>query len=82
MQDAFLLAYRGLVDYVAPLMIIKPLVRQQMTRYVHWRTFEWHWETLAELIDYRSEILPQFQVRRNENSFLFFHMIISELRYR
>lgn len=68
MQDAFLLAYRGLGDYSAPLMHIKSLITQQMMRYVHWRTFEWHWEKLAELIDYRSEILPQFQVRRNEKS--------------
>lgn len=68
MHDAFLLAYRGLADYKTPLMITNSLVKHQIKQYVHWRTLEWHWEKLAEVIDYRTEILPAFQVRRKESS--------------
>jgi hypothetical protein len=65
MQDAFLLAYKGLIDYTAPLNIIKSLVKIGIKQFVHWRTFEWHWEKLAEIIDYLPDTLINFQVRKN-----------------
>lgn len=82
MQDAFLLAYRGRVDYSAPLMIIKALVKHQIKQYVHWRTFEWHWEKLAELIDYLPETLPAFQVRETVTSSCLVQFLVLEFRYR
>ncbi|CAF4388362.1 unnamed protein product, partial [Adineta steineri] len=27
----------------------------------HWRTFQWHWDTLANLVDYLPNILDKFQ---------------------
>jgi hypothetical protein len=63
-QDAFLLAYKGLIDYTAPLSIIKSLVKIDIQQFVHWNTFEWHWNTLADLVDYLPDTLPTFQVRK------------------
>lgn len=62
LQDTFLLAYKGLIGYHAPLEILKALFKTKVEQFVHWRTFEWHWETLAELIDYLPNILPDFRV--------------------
>ncbi|CAF1247472.1 unnamed protein product [Rotaria sordida] len=61
MQDTFLLAYKGLVDYSEPLRIVRSLVQINMTQYVHWKTFQWHWETLAELVDYLPDTLTKFE---------------------
>ncbi|CAF1636307.1 unnamed protein product [Rotaria magnacalcarata] len=61
MQDTFLLAYKGLIDYAEPLRIIRSLTKIHMTEYVHWRTFQWHWDTLAELIDYLPDTLTKFR---------------------
>jgi hypothetical protein len=72
MQDSFLLAYKGLIDYTAPLNIIKSLVKNRIEQFVHWRTFEWHWETLAEIIDYLQDTLINFQVRKKKLILLFF----------
>jgi hypothetical protein len=72
MQDAFLLAYKGLVDYTAPLGIMKSLVKISITEFVQWRTFEWHWETLATLVDYLPDTLPSFQVRERKKFSCFF----------
>jgi hypothetical protein len=63
MQDTFLLAYKGLIDYIESLRIVRSLVKINTKPYVHWRTFQWHWETLAHLIDYLPDTLPTFQVR-------------------
>lgn len=62
MQDTFLLAYKGLIDYNAPLGIFKSLVKITIQQFVHWKTFQWHWETLAELMDYLPDTLHNFQV--------------------
>jgi hypothetical protein len=67
MQDYFLLAYKGLVNYSAPLEIMKSLVKSNTTQFVQWRTFEWHWETLATLVDYLPDTLKSFQVRKKKN---------------
>ena len=64
MQDSFLLAYKGLVNYTAPLEIMTSLVKSNITQFVQWRTFEWHWETLATLVDYLPDTLKSFQVRK------------------
>ncbi len=42
-----------------------------MQQFVHWGTFEWHWETLADLVDYLPDTLPSFRVRE-KNAFNFF----------
>lgn len=62
MQDTFLLAYKGLVDYTEPLRIVRSLITINITEFAHWKTFQWHWETLANLIDYLPETLTKFQV--------------------
>jgi len=72
MQDSFLLAYKGLIDYTAPLNIIKSFVKNRIEQFVHWRTFEWHWETLAEIIDYLPNTSINFQVRKKINFAIFF----------
>ncbi len=64
MQDTFLLGYRGLIDYMEPLRIVRSLVNINIEQFVHWRTFQWHWEKLADLIDYLPDTLPKFQVRK------------------
>ncbi|CAF3811776.1 unnamed protein product [Rotaria sp. Silwood1] len=61
MQDTFLLAYKGLVDYTEPLRIVRSLVKINMIEFVHWKTFEWHWQTLADLVDYLPNTLTEFQ---------------------
>jgi hypothetical protein len=76
MQDSFLLAYKGLIDYTAPLNIIKSLVNISIEEFVHWRTFEWHWETLADLIDYLPDTLINFQVRKKFISQFLFRNIV------
>ena len=65
MQDSFLLAYKGLINYTEPLRIVNSLVKINIEQYAHWRTFQWHWDTLGVLVDYLSETLSQFQVRIN-----------------
>jgi len=62
MQDTFLLAYKGLIDYNVPLNLMKSLIKININKFVHWRTFEWHWENLANLIDYLPNIRTNFQV--------------------
>ena len=52
LQDTFLLAYKGSIDYSETLAILRSLVNSKMDQYVLWRTFEWHWENLANLIEY------------------------------
>jgi hypothetical protein len=51
-----------------------------MQQFVHWGTFEWHWETLAELVDYLPDTLTNFQVREKMNLFFLF-FIFSEFCY-
>ncbi|UJR17738.1 hypothetical protein I4U23_004636 [Adineta vaga] len=60
-QDTFLLAYKGLIDYHEPLRIINSLGEQNITEYVHWRTFQYHWDILVDLIDYLPDTLMTFQ---------------------
>ncbi|CAF0728802.1 unnamed protein product [Adineta steineri] len=60
-QDTFLLAYKGLIDYHESLRIIKSLEKLNMTEYVHWKTFQYHWDILADLIDYLPDTLTKFQ---------------------
>ncbi|CAF1531968.1 unnamed protein product [Adineta steineri] len=60
-QDTFLLAYKGLIDYHESLRIIKSLGKLNMTEYVHWKTFQYHWDILADLIDYLPDTLTKFQ---------------------
>jgi hypothetical protein len=62
MQDVFLLAYKGRVKYTEALSILRSLVKINIDQYVHWRTFQWHWETLASLIDYLPQTNAKFQV--------------------
>ncbi|CAF1192609.1 unnamed protein product [Adineta steineri] len=61
LQDTFLLSYNGLVDYKEPLRIVRTLIKMNIEEYVHWRTFQWHWDTLANLVDYLPNILDKFQ---------------------
>ena len=64
-QDAFLLAYKGLIDYSEPLRLVRSLININIDQYVHWRTFEWHWENLARMVDYLPSTLTLFQVGVN-----------------
>ncbi|CAF1318772.1 unnamed protein product [Adineta ricciae] len=61
LQDTFLLAYKGLGDYLHPLTIVDSIGKTSMTEYVQWRTFQYHWDILADLIDHRPDILTKFQ---------------------
>ncbi len=65
-QDTFLLAYKGLVDYIEPLRIMKSLVNIHTQQFVIWRTFQWHWELLADLVEYFPDTWTTFKVRRIE----------------
>jgi hypothetical protein len=71
MQDSFLLAYKGLISYSEPLRIINSLVKINTKQFVHWRTFQWHWDTLASLIDYLPDTSAKFQVKTNFKFLLF-----------
>jgi hypothetical protein len=62
-QDTFLLAYKGLIDYIEPLRIMKSLVNIKTKQFVIWRTFQWHWENLADLIEYFPDTWKKFKVR-------------------
>ena len=79
MQDTFLLAYKGLINYIEPLRMVRSLVKINMTEFVHWRTFEWHWEKLADLIDYLPDILTKFQV---EEIFRFVNSLFKNISFR
>lgn len=61
LHDAFLLAYRGLIDYAEPLRIVRSLIRTTMQQYTQWKIFQWHIENLASLLDYRSSTNVIFQ---------------------
>ncbi|UJR08425.1 hypothetical protein I4U23_012695 [Adineta vaga] len=61
LQDTFLLAYKGLIDYTEPLRIVRSLIKINTKQYVHWKTFEWHWIKLADLVGNLADTLPQFQ---------------------
>ena len=62
LQDTFLLAYKGLIDYTEPLRLMRSLVKTNTQQHIHWQTFEWHWSTLVSLVDYLPDTLPKFQV--------------------
>ncbi|CAF1059093.1 unnamed protein product [Adineta ricciae] len=61
LQDTFLLAYKGLIDYAEPLRLMRSLVKTNTQQHIHWKTFEWHWSTLVSLVDYLPDTLPKFQ---------------------
>ncbi|CAF1112484.1 unnamed protein product [Adineta ricciae] len=60
-QDTFLLAYRGLVDYIEPLRIIQSLVKIDSKQFVIWRTFQWHLEVLTDLVEFLPNLWPKFK---------------------
>ena len=62
LQDAFLLAYKGRAEYYEPLRIMRSLVLINTDQYVIWRTFQWHWEMLVELLGDDLNVLKHFQV--------------------
>ncbi len=35
-------------------------------QFVTWRTFQWHWELLADLIEYLPETWTKFKVCKNK----------------
>mgnify|MGYP006892793377 CR=1 FL=1 len=61
LQDTFLLAYKGSIDYSETLAILRSLVNSKMDQYVLWRTFEWHWENLGEIVDYLPNTIDKFR---------------------
>jgi hypothetical protein len=81
MQDSFLLAYKGLIGYAEPLRITNSVVKINTQQFVHWRTFQWHWDTLADLIDYLPDTLTNFQVKINFNFMPFFEFFFLEFCY-
>ncbi|CAF3616264.1 unnamed protein product [Adineta steineri] len=60
-QDAYLLAYKGLIDYMEPLHILQSLIKINSTQFVIWRTFQWHWELLADLTEYLPDLWTKFK---------------------
>lgn len=64
LQDAFLLAYKGLIDYIEPLSIFRSLVQIDTKQYVIWRTFQWHWDLLADVVEYLPETWTKFKARQ------------------
>jgi hypothetical protein len=67
MNDAFMTAYQGSADYDDALGLVRSLVKVNSQDYLFWRTFEWHWEKLATLIDYIPALLTNFRVRHIAN---------------
>jgi hypothetical protein len=62
LQDSFLLAYKGVIDYTEPLGLVNSLMNIDSSSYVIWRTFQWHWDTLAHIIQYSSAAWIKFKV--------------------
>ncbi|CAF3867869.1 unnamed protein product [Rotaria magnacalcarata] len=61
LQDAFLLAYKGLIDYIEPLRILTTLVNINSNQFVIWRTFQWHWDLLTDLIEHLPNTWTKFK---------------------
>lgn len=64
LQDAFFLAYKGLVDYIEPLRIVTSLINTNSNRFIIWRTFQWQWDILTDLVEYLPNIWTKFKVRK------------------
>lgn len=62
LQDTFLLAYRGLIDYIEPLRITQSLMKTNTKQFVIWRTLQWHWELLADVVEYLPDTWQKFKV--------------------
>ncbi|UJR37822.1 hypothetical protein I4U23_030512 [Adineta vaga] len=60
-QDTFLLAYKGVIDYIEPLRIIQSLVKINSKQFVIWRTLQWHWEVLTDLIEHLPNLWSKFK---------------------
>lgn len=60
-HDTFLLAYKGVIDYIEPLRLMKSLVKTNTNQYVIWKTFQWHWEILADIVEYRADLWTKFR---------------------
>ena len=69
LQDAFLLAYKGLIDYIEPLRIFRSLVQIDTKQYVIWRTFQWHWDLLADVVEYLPETWTKFKASQTRLTF-------------
>lgn len=69
LQDTFLLAYKGLVDYIETLRIVRSLVNINSKQFVIWRTFQWHWEILADVMEYLPNTWTKFKVRSDLSLF-------------
>ncbi|CAF1380877.1 unnamed protein product, partial [Didymodactylos carnosus] len=54
-HDAFLLSYKGVIEYEAPLRIVKTLRTTNNKQYVLWKTFQWHWDNLANVMEHREK---------------------------
>lgn len=77
-QDTFLLAYKGLIDYIEPLRIITSLMKINSQQFVIWRALQWHWELLADTVEYLPETWKKFKVRAKEfdgGKKLFFYFV-------
>ncbi len=42
---------------------MKSLVKINTEQFVIWRAFQWHWELLADLIEYLPETWAKYKVR-------------------
>ncbi len=52
-----------MIDYIEPLRIMKSLVKINTEQFVIWRAFQWHWELLADLIEYLPKTWTKYKVR-------------------
>ncbi|CAF1272229.1 unnamed protein product [Rotaria sp. Silwood1] len=61
LQDSFLLAYRGLIDYIEPLRIFSSLTNIKSKQYVIWCTFQWHWDLVTDLVQHLPNTWKKFK---------------------
>ncbi|CAF0733249.1 unnamed protein product [Rotaria sordida] len=61
LQDSFLLAYKGLIDYIEPLRIVSSLMNTTSKQSVIWCTFQWHWDILTELVEHLPNTWTKFK---------------------
>ena len=77
LQDSFLLAYKGLINYIEPLRIVRALVKINSEEFVIWRALQWHWDLLSDLVEYLPNTWTLFRVRTDR----FSHTKIKQLLF-